>query len=1094
MQQKKQKIGLLVSLGLFVLALLIAFLFAGNGLSGAGGKSSSILISEVMASNRTYPAPNGKFLDYIEVRNVSDTVMDISGYMLTDAPDAIGYTFPAGTVLQPGGHAVCWCDKDDRTGLYGTFGISKDGNETIWLYNGANVVVDRVDVPQMQTNVPLIRVENGAWQPSSQGTPGFENSQAGYDAWLKAMGGDTSLDVQITEVMAGGNCLVPDGTGRVADWVELYNPGSKAVDLSGCYLSDDPMDPVKWQIPSLILEPGQRRIIRCAGDEAQGDEAHFLLPRDGCTVILSGKLGNALCQVEVPSIGRDIAWALQDDGSWRMEERATPGYENTQAGYDAWLADMKLDRGTVVITEIMSANYSTLQSQNGQYADWVELHNTGSSVAVLTGCYLSDDPNDRGKWKIPDLELAPGQRVAILCAGKNASSGEATFSLSREGCPVLLSGSAGNLMDRVDVPAVGKDEVWALQANGSWKATVMATPGRENTEAGYLEYMQAYKPEGPLVIWEVMPSNSSYFVQSDGKYHDWVELKNTSDHNIELSDYWITDDPDEPQMFRLPQRTLAPGEYVIVICAGDTSLAGDFIQAPFSLSRQASWLYIVDREGSFLDHIRIYDVPNGSTVGRMETKSGTYYFTEPTPAKANGTGVVFISDTPVFATAGGVYNDVTSVKVELSGKDIRYTTDGSLPTSRSEAYSGPVILTKTTVIRAASFEEGKARSDVATASYIINENHTLPVMSISTEPDNLFGYGGLYVNYTTEREVPCNATLYEGDGGFAIDCGLKMFGHMGLTNPKKSFKINFRGKYGQDLLTYPVYGDDGPQVYDSLVVRAGQDYMNTIFRDELFTSLCREASDTVLAQRHKFCILYLNGEYWGIYCIKEAFGEMMYAQNFGVDASTVTVVQAPVDGDTEMMELIRYCRRNDLSLSDNYEYFSGQMDVDSLIDWIIFEGYSANTDIQQNLRYFRSSANGNKWQFAYYDIDWGWYYRNGFIGLFSEQKTWQHMPLCKAPMKNAEFREKFFTRVAELKNGVLSNEHVLARIDAFAELLRPEIQRERERWGGTYENWEENVEKMKNYITGRDHWGALIEHLQRFVGLTDAEYQKYFGG
>lgn len=1091
MQQKKQKIGLLVCLGLFALALLLAFLFTDTG---AGNEGSTIIISEVMASNRTYPAPNGKFLDYIEVRNVSGTAMDISGYMLTDAPDAIGYTFPAGTVLQPGGFAVCWCDKDDRTGLYGTFGISKDGGETLWLYNSSNVVIDRVDVPQMQTNVPLIRGENGAWSQSSQGTPGYENSQVGYDAWLKAMGGDAQVDVQITEVMAGGNCLVPDSTGRVADWVELYNSGSKALDLSGCYLSDDPLDPVKWQIPSLVLEPGQRKIIRCAGDEAQGDEAHFLLPRDGCTVVLCGKLGNVLSQVEVPSIGRDVAWALQADGSWHTEDKATPGYENTPEGYDAWAAAMGIQQSTVVITEIVSANYSTLQSKAGKYADWIELYNTGASTAVLTGCYLSNNPDDRGKWKIPDLELAPGQRTVILCAGKDAAEGEANFSLSREGCSVLLTGSAGNLLERVDVPAVDKDEAWALQTDGSWQATIMSTPGRENTEAGYLEYVQTFKPAGPLAIWEAMPSNSSYFVQSDGKYHDWVELKNISDHNIELSDYWITDDPDEPQMFHLPQRTLAPGEYVIIICAGDTSLEGEYIQAPFSLSRQASWLYIADREGSFLDHIRIYDVPNGSTVGRMEAKSGTYYFTEPTPAMANGTGVAFISATPGFDTKDGVYDGVTNVKVALSGKDIRYTTDGSLPTETSEAYTGPVTLTKTTVIRAVSFEEGKAPSDVATASYIINENHTLPVMSISTEPNNLFGYGGLYVNYTTEREVACNATLYEGDGGFTIDCGLKMFGHMGLTNPKKSFKINFRGKYGQDLLTYPVYGEDGPQVYDSLVVRAGQDYMNTIFRDELFTSLCREASDSVLAQRHKFCVLYLNGEYWGIYCIKEAFGEMMYAQNYGVDASSVTVVQAPVEGDSEMMELIRYCRRNNLALSDQYEYFSSQMDVDSLIDWIIFEGYSANTDIQQNLRYFRSTATGNKWQFAYYDLDWAWYYRNGFIGLLSDQKTWQHMPLCKAPMKNAEFREKFFTRVAELKNGVLSNEHVLQRIDEFAEELRPEIQRERERWGGTYENWEENVQKMKNYITARDHWGALIEHLQRFAGLTDAEYEKYFGG
>lgn len=1094
MEQKKQKIGLLVCVGLFVLALLLSLLFSDGGISGTTGQGSAVLISEVMASNRTYPAPNGKFLDYIEVQNRSDSVVDISGYMLSDAADAIGYTFPSGTILQPGEFAVCWCDKDDTTGRYGVFGISKDGTDTLYLYNNANVVVDRVEVPTMQTNLPLIRLEDGAWQQSSQGTPGYENSQAGYDAWLSAMGG-SRVDVIISEVMTGSNCLIPDSTGRVADWIELYNPGMETVDMDGCYLSDDPADPVKWKITGLQLAPGERKIIRCVGDTAQGDEADFAMPRDGCTVILSGELGNAVCQVEVPLMGRDISWSLQPDGSWKADEKATPGYENTDAGYEAWLTAMGLSSGKVIISEIMSANYSTLQNSAGQFCDWVELYNTGDTVAVLTGAYLSNDPADRGKWQIPAMELAPGQRTVILCSGNGAGAEEADFSLSREGCSVLLTGSAGNLLDRVDMPAVGKDQVWALQADGSWLATGMATPRRENTENGRVDYLQSEKPAGPLVISEVMPSNSSYYIQSDGKYHDWVELRNGSDQTIELSDYWLSDDPDEPQKFRLPQRTVNPGEYVIVICSGDTTLAGDYIQAPFTLSRQESWLYITGQDGSFLDHIRIYDVPYGGTVGRMETKSGTYYFTEPTPAKANGTGVVFISATPEFVTQAGVYDNVTSVEVTLSGSDIRYTLDGSLPTARSEVYTGALELTKTTVVRAASFENGKLRSDIVTASYIINENHTLPVLSLSTEPDDLFGYSGLYVNYTTEREVPCNIALYETDGsGFNIDCGLKMFGHMGLTNPKKSFKVNFRGRYGEDYLTYPVYGEDGPLVYDSLVVRAGQDYMNTIFRDELFTSLCREASDSVLAQRDKHCILYINGEYWGIYTIKEAFGEMMYAQNYDVDASTVTVQQAPVGVETEMMELIRFCRRNDLSVQENYEYFASKMDIDSLIDWIIFEGYASNTDVQQNLRYFKSSATGDKWQFAYYDLDWAWYYKNGFVNMLSPEKTLQHMPLCIAPMKNAEFREKFYSRLAELRTGVLSNEHVLECIDRYAALLRPEVQRERDRWGSSYEAWEQNIKNMKSYIVDRDHWATLADQLDRFVGMTNAEYKKAFGG
>lgn len=1093
MNQKNIRLAFIACIVIFVVALVLSLAFSQdpvNGFQGSGG--GHIVISEVLASNRTYPAPNGQYLDYIEVRNLSATPTDISGYMLSDAEDSIGYTFPQGTVLQPNGYAICWCDKNDSSGKYGTFGISKDGSDTIYLYNSANVLVDEVELPVMQTNIPLIRLDDGSWDMGSFATPCFENTEEGHAKWLASMGA-SNVQVVISEVMTGSTCSGIDTSGRISDWVELWNRGDTAVNLDGAYLSDEINNLVKYKITGLTLQPGERKVIRCAGDDAQVGDANFSLSRDGCTVTLSGVLGNVVSQVEIPLLGKDIAWSLQEDGTYAATEKATPGYENTDAGYGEWLLAMGVSDIQVIISEVMTGNYSTITGSAGSLCDWVELYNPGTTTAVLTGGYLSNDGADRGKWQIPELEIRPGQRVVIRCAGIQAADGEAGFGLSRDGCQVVLSGPAGNVIAKAEVPAMEKDRVWALQSDGSYEISDLPTPGFENTEAGYQAYNETRVPAGLLMISEVMPSNASYLRQSDGKCYDWVELVNIGDHALDLSDYSLASDPDAAP-FALPQRTLNPGERIIVICSGNSELGGNYIHAPFTLSRDESWVYVIGPEGGYSDYIRISDVPYQGSVGRTNGKNGTYYFTKPTPGDPNGTGVGFISATPEVLTAGGVYNDVDSVVVELSGTQIRYTTDGSLPTANSRLYTQPLILDETTVIRFASFETGKLRSDVVTASYIINENHTLPVISLTTDPDDLFGGAGLYVNYWTENEIPCNVTLFEGDGGFSIDCGLKMFGHMGLENPKKSFKINFRGRYGQDYLTYPVYGEDGPLVYDSLVIRSGQDYPKTVFRDELFTSLCREASDVTLAQRYKFCILYINGEYFGIYSMKEAFGETMYAENYGVSAESVTVTQAPVDATDPFFQIIRYCIDNDLSVQENYEYYASLVDVDSLIDWMIMEAYCANTDVQQNLRYFKSSENGDKWQFAYYDIDWGWYFYNGFINVLSPDEKWQHMPLCRAPMKNAEFREKFFTRVAELKNGVLSDEHVLEQIDYFAELLEPEIARERERWGSSYDAWVNEVERMRKYLTTRDHWGGLINHLFRFAGMTNAEYKKYFGG
>jgi hypothetical protein len=382
-----------------------------------------------------------------------------------------------------------------------------------------------------------------------------------------------------------------------------------------------------------------------------------------------------------------------------------------------------------------------------------------------------------------------------------------------------------------------------------------------------------------------------------------------------------------------------------------------------------------------------------------------------------------------------------------------------------------------------------------TTGYIINENHTLPVLSVSADPEQMFGAGGIYTNYTANIEIPCNMTLYEENGSFSIDCGIKMFGHTGLEMPKKSFKVNFRGKYGNGLLTYPVYGEDGPEVFDSLVVRSGQDYPQSIFRDELFTSLCRDMSDTVLAQRDKFCILYINGEYRGIYCIKEAFGEFYYASNRGVSEESVEVVQAPVYSTSEIFQFMNYLSSHDMSDPDNYAYACTVFNMESLIDWIIIQGYSTNGDVQQNLRYFRSTENGNTYEMAFYDLDWAFYYHLAFTDVLSNDRNmnWQHLRITTKLMHNPTFRRQFLERLQYHLENTLSTENVLAKIDYYEQLLSPEVARERARWGGTYDGWTSQVNRLRKFITEYDHMGDIVTRLQRYIGLTEAEKEQYFG-
>ena len=1088
MEIKKQRTALLLCLALLIVCGVVSYLLSSSGTSEwADASGSQIILSEILPSNRTCPDPNGQHLDFIEVHNLSASSVDISGFMLSDDLTSIGYTFPSGTVLAPYGYAVCWCSPDSGDDRYANFGISREGGETIYLYNTANVVIDQKTVPPTGVNTALIHVGQDTWEESSRATPGYPNTEEGYQAWLlSAPGGD--LQVAITEVMTDNSCVTTAPGAAPCDWVELTNLGTSPAVLSGAYLSNDPADPLKWQISDLTIAPGGSAVVYCAGSQASEGQAPFGLSKTGCTVILTGPLGNTLSQVDCPALLTDYTWAAGIDGSFEVCQSPTPGFANTDAGYAAWLDSVGGRQATVVISEVMTANRSTVLSQSGTLCDWVELTNTGAAPVTLEGAYLSDDPAQRGKWAIGEMTIEAGQSVVIRCAGASAGTDEAPFALGSDGCTVILTGSAGNIISQVDCPALEPDRVWAMQPDGSYIQTDTPTPGYANTQDNYLAYRASQEPLGALAITEVMSSNSRYLIQSDGRYYDWVELTNVSGRTIDLSDYALSNDPDVLNAFPLPQRTLAPGARVLVICSAREDLVGKYIQAPFTLSAEECWVYVTDAQGAVSDYLRVFDVPDGCSMGRSDA-GGMYYFDQPTPGRANGQGTALICPTPTVLTAPGVYNGISALTVELSGTGtLHYTTDGSTPTESDPVYTGPLVFTDTTVLRAASFEAGKLKSDVLTASYIINENHTLPVVSLAADPDALFGADGIYDQVLPfDSEIPCSLSLFEQEGSFSLDCGLEMMATDTAYPEKKSMKVNFRGQYGANVLGYPVFGSEGPAVLDALCLQANSEQGMTLFRDELFTQLCLDLTDNVPVQHYKFCVLYINGRYQGIYSLKEDIGQMLYSQAAEVAQANVTVAAEPDVWSSDLYTLAAFCEENDMSDPDSFAYLAARVDTDSLIDWMILQGYCCNGSIANNLYYFRTPETGNRWQLGFFDLKNGLTDRTGFESVLTTVQPYQYLRLTRSITENPQTRQAFLQRLSQALDTTLSDEYVLSLIDSFEALLAPEIQAERERWGGDAATWQADVDRLRTYLTRYDHRALLLQSLKDYMALTDEE-------
>ena len=753
------------------------------------------------------------------------------------------------------------------------------------------------------------------------------------------------------------------------------------------------------------------------------------------------------------------------------------------------------DADKIKISELMVKNDATLLDSDGEFYDWFELVNTSDSPVSLAGWRVSDG-EDKSGWSFPDVTIDAGGYLLVFASSKESTGTElhASFSLSEDETLYLyapenyLADSAPNVSTMADHSSVRR-------ADGSFEDCIWPTPGYSNDAEGYELFCAAHTATSPLVINEVMVYNDSYNRQPDGEYYDWVELKNVSEEPIMLAEYYLSDDKDNPMLWRLPERYLDPGALLVVHCSGNSDLStSDTVHSNFSLNSTSERLYPTSAaQQRVTDYVWLHDIFKDWTVGRMDGQSGFFYLSSPSPWSGNrGNAYRYISDQPVSLGEDGIYNDVTSVSVELEGSGrIFYTTDGSRPDESSAEYTEPITLDKTTVIRAINVQDGAAPSRAITLSYVINENHTLPVLSLSTDSPSTFS--GIYYGKRKYYEIPANISYFEDGSSFNIDCGLKMKGWTSLENPKKSMGVSFRGCYGDDMLDYDIFGSDVTE-FSSLSIRAGQDYPLAIIRNELFQELCLEMGDNVPTQNSKYCILYLNGSYYGIYCLKEDFSKQYYASHNGVKKDDVTMLKSPVALNSEVyQEVFQFCRDNDMTLDENYDHICSVLDIDNVVDWFLIEGYTANSDVNGNMRYFKLN-DGGKWQIAFYDLDWTFNYAsNCFTNITDSNREVQVSQLINRLLTNARFREQLLSRYSELVGTTLSNEHVLAKIDELQALLEPEVPRERDQWGSDVDGWHYRLDELRSFITDNDYANYSANKLCSMLGASAEQKMQYFG-
>lgn len=1106
----------ILSAALLVGALLLAGCTeldpSGPSPSGSGKPSadvSSVVINEVVSSNSlSHIDPKYGSLDWVELKNVGDRDADISGWRISDTPAfSSALTFPEGTVIPAGGFLAVMCrtelpegSDDDGGVLIAPFGISRSG-EKLYLSAGENKLTV-LDVPYLTTDASYARRADGTYGFSATPTYSAENANIA-----------ASLDEALSTV------IVEEDKLRISElvigslgWVELKNVSSDEVNLSLYMLSDNESDPMKWNLPEMTLAAGEYVVVELNQENPESPlSASFKVSHSEAAIFLFNSMRQLVDSMAVDPAVPDGVSAVAVNGEVAYTARITKGAENSTEtfGEIGWKKmDITDPSVRLYINEVCPKNKYGIVDSYGDRSDWIELYNPSEYPAYLNDYYLSDDVMDPMKWRLPNVSLLPGEYVLIFLSGNETIGGEihAPFKLSGTDGGIWLSCLNGMTQDFMPVPedlvpnaSIGRSEDLEIRYYAA------PTPDGPNTTYGFEKSASilSFDPNG-LYISEVLAVNPA----GSGGY-DWVEIVNCSAYVKSLKGYSLTDDPDEPRKLVFGETVLNPGDFTVVYC--DSKAAGSGPVAPFSLSNGGETLYFISPEGAVIDVFRTGMTTVGVTSGRADrSRTGDRcFFVQPTPGQKNGTPLDGYVHEPVFVQNRLSYASSATVEITCATDDaeIRYTTDGSAPTRDSKLYSGPLTVKGNMVIKAKAFRSGLISSPVATHTYLIDESFTMPVVSLSMSAAD---YARMYKaemgpngGVTHGDQVSCFMEYYV-DGRLAVSsgAGVRVSGASTSVYAQKSLGLYFRAGYGRSTLDYPLFDGCPVTSFRSIVLRnSGQDASHARIRDSYLSKICRGMNIDVAYFRP--VIVFINGDYRGIYDMKENLNEDYLAGHFGVARNTVEIIKRNAKvmaGSADQWDAMRkLCQTLDFSKQENFDRLAALVDADSVMDYLIARTYFYDADMY-NQKYWHTNDNQVKWRAIFFDSDYAMFTCEAGTSILGSYFTPNGVPSAHGFITNMDiycalnqnpgWREEFIIRYIYYAKHVFDAEHALPAFDELVEVYRPEMSRHITRWHMmSASTWTQEVAKLRACIEKRPSYA--LRNLKNFYHLTDSQFAEY---
>ncbi len=615
--------------------------------------------------------------------------------------------------------------------------------------------------------------------------------------------------------------------------------------------------------------------------------------------------------------------------------------------------------------------------------------------------------------------------------------------------------------------------------------------------------------ESPVVdpIWinEVCPANRYALVEGE-ESPDWIELRNPHDHPIDVSGFGLSDDPDQPFLFTLPELIIDPGQIVLVRASGREESEAGQLHAPFKLKAEGETLVLTGADGREHDRLETGRLYFDMSAGRDPDTGQLLFYMSPTPWEENLTeGRPGFAEAPVIGPDGGFVESPQTIVINAASEaaTVYYSTDGERPTTDGPIYAEPFDLPggPAAVVRAFAVVNGLWPSRITTRTFLVDRPVDLPVWSVVSadaelwdEDLGIFSPRNLYDNI----EIDTHLELYEADGSLvlATDAGLKAHGGATRTHAQKPVRLLFRSGYGEAPFQYAMFPDRAVAEFDRLILRTGgHDSGYTEIRDALTHEMMKGLDlDT---QGWRPTVLFLNGIYWGIYNTREKQDRFYFEDHHGVDPENLDVLE--YDGWTvnegthdDYQYLFDFVVNDDMSDPANEESLAEWVDLQEYALYTIAEIHGGNYDWPgNNIQFWRPREYGGKWRWTLYDTEAGW---NNWVGPDYNMihhatvvgRTWWPYPnwstsLFRNALDSPMFRDLWINTYADLLNTRFQPRELIPLWDGMVDQIRNEIPANQARWGYTESQWNAHVTAVRDYINDRP--GYVEQHILFEFGL-----------